>query len=138
MKVLQGDDIIILVDGKPTFHADNHKLTISPDKKERRTKDTDGREFSIGDINFTATGNGLGCVRADGDTADAMDTPDLLDLVLAKKRVEIILKNTQEGERLTSYKGGGYITSLDIDSPAGEDVKYSYTVEGSGLVKVPE
>ena len=42
-KVIQGEDIIIVIDGKPTLHATTHSLKVDLELKELRTKNTNGR-----------------------------------------------------------------------------------------------
>lgn len=43
-QVVQGEDIILLVDDKTTLHATTHTLKVDLEMKELRTKDTDGKE----------------------------------------------------------------------------------------------
>mgnify|MGYP003623372535 CR=1 FL=1 len=45
-KVIQGEDIILLVDNKTTLHATTHNLKVDLELKELRTKDTNGKEQS--------------------------------------------------------------------------------------------
>ena len=41
-QVVQGEDIILLVDDKTTLHATTHALKVDLEMKELRTKDTEG------------------------------------------------------------------------------------------------
>ena len=52
-KVIQGEDIIVLVDSKTTLHATTHNLKVDLELKELRTKDTNGKEQSPGDISWS-------------------------------------------------------------------------------------
>ena len=44
-KVIQGEDIIISIDGKPTLHATSHSLKVDLELKELRTKNTNGKDY---------------------------------------------------------------------------------------------
>ena len=68
-KVIQGEDIIVLVDSKTTLHATTHNLKVDLELKELRTKDTHGKayitSFSLGapagdnaTYNYSLTGSG--------------------------------------------------------------------------------
>ncbi|WP_418991117.1 hypothetical protein [Alistipes sp.] len=60
-RVIQGEDIILLVDDKTTFHATTHTLKVDLELKELRTKDTNGKEKAPGDITWcTLSGNPSG------------------------------------------------------------------------------
>lgn len=132
VKIIDGDDLIIVVDGKPTYHAETHKLSISAEKKERRTKDTGGKRYAIGDINWIITGGGLACIK-DLASDEVLDSQELMELMLSKKEVTVITKNKLEGTKFKPYKGIGFITAFDYDSGTGADAKYNYTIEGGGL-----
>ena len=51
-KIIQGEDIILLVDEKTTLHATSHTLKVDLEMKELRTKDTNGKEKAPGDISY--------------------------------------------------------------------------------------
>lgn len=58
-RVVQGEDIIILIDDKPTLHATTHSLKVDLELKDLRTKDTKGKEKYPGDITWSVDGDGL-------------------------------------------------------------------------------
>ena len=58
-QVVQGEDIILLVDDKTTLHATTHTLKVDLEMKELRTKDTDGKEKWPGDVSWSVDGDGL-------------------------------------------------------------------------------
>lgn len=58
-KIVQGEDIIILLDDKPTLHATTHNLKVDLELKDIRTKDTNGKEKFPGDISWSVDGDGL-------------------------------------------------------------------------------
>ena len=55
-KIVQGEDIIILLDDKPTLHATTHNLKVDLELKDIRTKDTNGKEKFPGDISWSVDG----------------------------------------------------------------------------------
>lgn len=128
-KVIQGEDIIIIVDGKPTLHATTHNLKVDLELKEIRTKDTEGKEQYPGDISWSTDGDGL--VVIDESIADAHSSEGVLDLVLTKKLVEVVVKSPLNGLTKT-YTGKGYVTSFSLGAPAGDNATYTYSITGSG------
>ena len=128
-KVIQGEDIIISIDGKPTLHATSHSLKVDLELKELRTKNTNGKEKCAGDISWSADGDGL--VVIDPEITDHYTAEEVLDLVLSKKEVEVILKAPLQGLS-KSYKGKGFVTSFSLSTPAGDNSTYNYSITGSG------
>lgn len=128
-KVIQGEDIIIVIDGKPTLHATTHSLKVDLELKELRTKNTNGKEKCAGDISWSADGDGL--VVIDPEITDHLTAEEVLDLVLSKIEVEVMLKAPLQG--LTkNYKGKGFVTSFSLSTPAGDNSTYNYSITGSG------
>ena len=130
-KVIQGEDIIILVDDKPTLHATTHSLKVDMELKEIRTKDTSGKEKYPGDISWSADGDGL--VIIDSAIDDAHSAEDILALVLNKTLVQVALKSPLTGLAKT-YTGSGYITSFSLSTPAGDNSTYNFSITGSGTL----
>lgn len=128
-KVIQGEDIIIFIDGKPTLHATTHSLKVDLELKELRTKNTNGKEKCAGDISWSADGDGL--VVIDPEITEHLTAEEVLDLVLSKTEVEVMLKAPLQG--LTkNYKGKGFVTSFSLSTPAGDNSTYNYSITGSG------
>mgnify|MGYP003303075522 CR=1 FL=1 len=128
-KVIQGEDIIIVIDGKPTLHATTHSLKVDLELKELRTKNTNGKEKCAGDISWSADGDGL--VVIDPEITEPPTAEEVLDLVLSKTEVEVMLKAPLQG--LTkNYKGKGFVTSFSLSTPAGDNSTYNYSITGSG------
>ena len=128
-KVIQGEDIIIVIDGQPTLHATTHSLKVDLELKELRTKNTNGKEKCAGDISWSADGDGL--VVIDPEITEHLTAEEVLDLVLSKTEVEVMLKAPLQG--LTkNYKGKGFVTSFSLSTPAGDNSTYNYSITGSG------
>lgn len=128
-RVVQGEDIIILIDDKPTLHATTHSLKVDLELKDLRTKDTKGKEKYPGDITWSVDGDGL--VVIDPTIATSHTSEDVLALVLAKKLVKVMLKSPVSGLTKT-YSGEGYITSFSLSTPAGDNSTYNFSLSGSG------
>lgn len=128
-RVIQGEDIILLVDEKTTLHATTHTLKVDLELKELRTKHTNGKEKAPGDITWSVDGDGL--VVVDESIENAHSSEDVLALVLSKKLVDVVIKSPLTG--LTKmYTGKAYITTFSLSTPAGDNASYSYSLTGSG------
>lgn len=117
-KVIQGEDIILLVDEKTTLHATTHTLKVDLELKELRTKDTNGKEKSPGDISWSVDGDGL--VVIDDSVENAHTSEDILGIVLSKKIVDVVIKSPMAGLTKT-YSGKAFITSFSLGAPAGDN-----------------
>lgn len=122
-RVVQGEDIILLVDDKTTLHATTHTLKVDLEMKELRTKDTDGKE------KWPVDGDGL--VVIDDSIENSHTAEEVLDLVLRKKLVEVVVKSPLTG-LAKMYTGKAYITTFSPSTPAGDNASYSYSLTGSG------
>lgn len=128
-KVIQGEDIILLVDDKTTLHATTHTLKVDLELKELRTKDTNGKEKAPGDISWSVDGDGL--VVVDESIENAHSSEDVLALVLSKKLVDVVIKSPLVG-LAKMYTGKAYLTTFSLSTPAGDNASYSYSLTGSG------
>ena len=128
-QVVQGEDIILLVDDKTTLHATTHTLKVDLEMKELRTKDTDGKEKWQGDVSWSVDGDGL--VVVDDSIENSHTAEEVLDLVLRKKLVEVVVKSPLTG-LAKMYTGKAYITTFSLSTPAGDNASYSYSLTGSG------
>lgn len=128
-QVVQGEDIILLVDDKTTLHATTHTLKVDLEMKELRTKDTDGKEKWPGDVSWSVDGDGL--VVIDDSIKNSHTAEEVLDLVLQKKLVEVVVKSPLTG-LAKMYTGKAYITTFTLSTPAGDNASYSYSLTGSG------
>lgn len=128
-QVVQGEDIILLVDDKTTLHATTHTLKVDLEMEELRTKDTDGKEKWPGDVSWSVDGDGL--VVVDASIENSHTAEEVLDLVLQKKLVEVVVKSPLTG-LAKMYTGKAYITTFSLSTPAGDNASYSYSLTGSG------
>ncbi|MCI1784539.1 MAG: phage tail protein [Bacteroidales bacterium] len=130
--IVQGEDIIITLDGKPTLHATTHSLKLDLEMKDIRTKDTNGKEKYPSDLSWSVDGDGL--VVIDPVLAASHHSPeDIIGLVLSKALVGVILSSPVAGKGLSkNYTGNGYINSFSLSAPAGDNATYNYSITGSG------
>ena len=128
-RVIQGEDIILLVDEKTTLHATTHTLKVDLELKELRTKDTNGKEKAPGDISWSVDGDGL--VVIDESIQNTHTPEDVLGIVLSKKLVDVVSKSPLTGLSKL-YTGKAYITTFSLGAPAGDTAPYSYSLPGSG------
>ena len=130
-QVIQGEDIIVTVDGNPTLHATSHTLKVDLEVKDIRTKDTNGKEKYPGDISWSVDVEGL--VVIDSALASSHDSAeDILQTILGKSDVGVVLKANINGHFAKNYSGNGYITSFSLGTPAGDNATYNFTITGSG------
>ena len=128
-RVIQGEDIILLVAEKTTLHATTHTLKVALELKELRTKDTNGKEKAPGDISWSVDGDGL--VVIDESIQNTHTPEDVLGIVLSKKLVDVVIKSPLTGLSKL-YTGKAYITTFSLGAPAGDNATYSYSLTGSG------
>ena len=130
-QIIQGEDIIVTVDDKPTLHATSHSLKVDLEVKDIRTKDTNGKEKYPGDISWSVDVEGL--VVIDSALASSHDSAeDILQTILGKSDVGVVLKANINGLFAKNYSGNGYITSFSLGTPAGDNATYNFTITGSG------
>lgn len=130
-KVIQGEDIVVTIEGMATLHATSHSLKVDMEVKDIRTKDTNGKEKYPGDISWSVDVEGL--VIVDGSLeGDHEDCEDILNYLLSKNEVGVVLKANITGLFSNNYNGKGYITSFSLGTPVGDNATYNFTITGSG------
>lgn len=136
--VLDGTDLILSVGGKALGFSTGCKVSTSVETGERITKEASTGKWKEKYVkSFSESISADGCVLTDGDAE--MPTYDQLKaLMLEGKPVEAAYSlrdgNTRTGKTTGGYKGAYIITSLDLDGQAGDDAKYSISLENSGAV----
>ena len=137
-KVLDGTDLILSVNGNALGYATDCKISTSVETGERVTKESTSGKWKEKYVkSFSETITASGCVLTNGSAT--MPTYDQLrKLQIAGSPVEcqysVREDSTREGDDSIGYKGSYIITSLDLEGAAGDDAKYSVTLENSGAV----
>lgn len=136
--VLDGTDLILSAQGAALGFSTGCKVSTSAETGERVTKEASGgkwKESYIKSFSEQITADGL--VLTDG--TDEVPTYDQLKDAMLKGEPIDAAYNLRDGDNRTGKTAGGYtgkylITALDLDAQAGDDAKYSITLQNSGSV----
>lgn len=137
--VLDGTDLIFSVDGHALGFSTGCKVTTKVEIGERVTKEASSGKWKEKYVkSFSEDISADGCVLTNGSD----DTPtydELKALMLASKPINCNY-SLRDGDKRTGKTSGGYkgkyiITSLELDGQAGDDSKYSVSLENSGAVE---
>lgn len=140
--VLDGTDLILSVNGKALGFSTGCKISTSAETGERLTKESaSGKWKEIFVKSFSESISADGCVLTDG--GEGMPTYDQLKSMMLKGEPItasycVRAEDSREGKTAGGYTGQYVITSLDLDGQAGDDAKYSVSLENSGEVKLAE
>lgn len=137
--VLDGTDLILSAMGSALGFSTGCKVSTSAETGERLTKEARGgkwKESYVKSFSEQITADGL--VLTDG--SDEMPTYDQLKDAMLKGEPIDAAYNLRDGDKRTGKAAGGYkgkyiITALDLDGQAGDDAKYSITLQNSGAVE---
>lgn len=136
--VLDGTDLILSIGGKALAFSTGCKVSTSAETGERVTKEAASgkwKESYIKSFSEQITADGVILT----DATSEMPSYDILkDAMLAGTAVEGTY-SLRDGDKRTGKTTGGYkgeflITALDLDAQAGDDAKYSLTLQNSGAV----
>lgn len=136
--VLDGTNLILSVGGNALGFSTGCKVSTSVETGERLTKESASGKWKEKFVkSFSESVSADGCVLVDGTTT--MPTYDQLkDLMLAGEPIEVHYSlrdgDSRTGKTEGGYKGNFIITSLELDGQAGDDAKYSISLENSGAV----
>lgn len=136
--VLDGTDLILSIGGKALGFSTGCKVSTSAETGERVTKEASGGKWKESFVkSFSEQITADGVVLTDG-TDDVPSYDQLKDSMLKGEPIEAAY-SLRDGDNRTGKAEGGYkgkflITSLDLDGQAGDDAKYSVTLQNSGAV----
>ena len=130
MSIIKGNDLVVQIDDKNTYHATSHQCNIDANFEEYETKDTDGKQNVLIGHSGTATADGLVNV---GDTTeqtpeDAMDTPAIIDAMLTGKKVTIALMISNK-----TYTADGWITNVSLSGNVAANATYNVSIKFNAL-----
>lgn len=137
--VLDGTDLIFSVDGHALGFSTGCKVTTKVETGERVTKEASSGKWKEKYVkSFSEDISADGCVLTNG-TDDIPTYDELKALMLAGKPIDCNY-SLRDGDNRTGKTAGGYkgkyiITSLELDGQAGDDSKYSVSLENSGAVE---
>ena len=136
--VLDGTDLILAVGGHALGYSTGCKVSTKVETGERVTKEAASGKWKEKFVkSFSESITADGCVLRDGST-EVPTYDELKALMLAGTPIEAHYSlrdgDARTGKTTGGYKGNYIITSLDLDGQAGDDSKYSLTLENSGAV----
>ena len=136
--VLDGTNLILSVGGKSLGFSTGCKVSTTVETGERITKEVVSGKWKEKYVkSFSEQITADGCILTDGDT-ELPTYDELRDLMTAGEPIEAQY-SLRDGDKRTGKTDGGYkgryiITQLDADGQAGDDGKYSITLQNSGKV----
>lgn len=134
-----GTDLILgLVENgkfKPFGHSTGCKISDSTETGERKTKEAKSGKFAEKYVKSLAES-----IQCEGFVFDGDETDDKVSLPTLKRRWMggkiVTARYAYRGEEDETYFEGDYIISnLEQDGTAGDDEKYSLTLENSGAIR---
>lgn len=136
--VLDGTDLILSIGGNALGFSTGCKVSTSAETGERVTKEASGgkwKESYIKSLSEQITADGV--VLIDG-TDEIPSYDQLKDAMLKGEPIDGAY-NLRDGDKRIGKSTGGYagkylITSLDLEAQAGDDSKYSITLQNCGPV----
>ena len=134
--VLDGTDLILSVGTEALGFSTGCKISTSAETGERVTKEAASgkwKEKYVKSFNEQITAEG--CTLTNG-TVPTYDK--LKEYMLASKPIDgaysVRDADKRTGKTTGGYKGKYLITSLELDGQAGDDAKYSVTLESCGEI----
>lgn len=129
MALINGTNLVIKVGGVAILKATTASLELSVDMPDATTKDSAGwAEFFAGVRSFTLSSDGL----IDYATAAAVETDELVAMLIARNTVAVTFATSTAGDMLLS--GNAFVSSIsqtaDMESPSG----FSVTFQGTGAL----
>lgn len=139
VKVLDGIDLILSVDGDALGFSTGCKITTTTETGERLTKEAASGKWKEKYVkSFSEEITADGCQLRTADTG--RPTYDALKAKqLAAEPIDVSYgvrdADSREGSATNCYGGKYIITSLELDGQASDDAKYSVKLENCGEVK---
>ena len=138
MSYRDGTDLILGIVKTNTFwplgHSTGCKITDSTETGERVTKEAASGKFKEKYVkNLAEQIQADGFVYDGDEAAQKAGLPTLKELWLAAEPVKV--RYAYRGEEETTYYEGDFVIStLENDGQAGDDEKYSLTLDNSGAI----
>lgn len=135
-----GNDLLLSIGGKACGHCTDFTYDIKNETKERTVKPvasaamTEGvwKDKSVTSKSVSISANGLAFYEETESGTKAC-------LALAAKNDAVDIKIYERGTDTTPIISGKFIiTSMQVSSPAGEDVTYSLSLENAGEVTISD
>ena len=134
--IIQGQDLVVYVDGSAVAHSTNCVFTPSVEVRDRVSKDTGKYKTKVaGLIDWEVSADGLACYGS--GNYFALYTKMLLraevDIKFAGRSAGDGTENyTAEADDDYFYSGHALITALPLTAPNNADATFSITLAGTG------
>jgi predicted secreted protein len=142
--VINGNELMLFINGKSIAYATSHTLNISGDAKDVSSKDNVGgwNDSEMGNLSWTVNSENLMANAGNGYVFD-----DLFDLMIAKEKIDVVFTRRAGGVSAeigndgwsigteTQYQGQVLITSLEQAASNGENATMKIDMTGCGQLK---
>jgi len=128
--IVNGTNLVVLVDGNPVAHAQSHSITMSESHRNTTSKDSAGWEEVLEGLrSWSVSGDGL-CAFDGTYTVD-----DLTTLFTGRTAVTVRFTTSTSGDYY--WTGDARLESLDISAPNEDNATYSFSFKGTGALTNP-
>lgn len=128
-----GSDLMLFFKGKPTLAAKSHKVGFKTTTKEVITKDSKNSKYSrkkVKKIDVSVTCDALTVVETDSGAVGYTEM-----IAELKKGVSVELKFGLKDKSGSFEKGNFIIDSIELNTPAGDEVSYTAQFSNDGEVE---
>lgn len=125
-------EVIVITSGEtfdsyePIAHSTSASISFNNDLRDVTTKDSSGYQENAGGLrSFELSTDALQDINADLDFKEFYDD--------VHERNEVIVRFAERDSGV-KWEGSGYVSSLSMDAGVEENVTYSVTITGTGVV----
>jgi predicted secreted protein len=118
------------LDGQePIAHSTSASISFNEDLRDVTSKDSGGYQENAGGLrSFELSADALQDINAD------LDFKEFYDDINERNEVIVRFAERDTGGSDVKWEGSGYISSLSMDAGVEENVTYSVTITGTGVV----
>ena len=127
-----GIEVIVIQSGEtlngqePIAHSTSASISFNEDLRDITSKDSGGYQENAGGLrSFELSSDALQDINADLDFREFYDD--------VNERNEVIVRFAERDSGV-KWEGSGYVSSLSMDAGVEENVTYSVTITGTGVV----
>lgn len=127
-----GIEVIVIQSGEtlngqePIAHSTSASISFNEDLRDITSKDSNGYQENAGGLrSFELSSDALQDISADLDFKEFYDD--------VNERNEVIVRFAERDSGV-KWEGSGYVSSLSMDAGVEENVTYSVTITGTGVV----
>ena len=121
-----GADISLFIDGTQVVYGTSHDFEISMSTRDASNKTSEWAIKREGRLEWSASGEFIFAEDA------TYGFSDLRALVVARTAVVVKITSSESGDKFET--GSAYITSISKSAPDQDNVTYSISLEGAGVL----